>query len=222
VTLLHPPYTAWHLAYVALGAAAAPVMFHTRLIATLVAFFLAVGIGAHALDELQGRPLQTRLSDRMLVGMAIVSIGLAAVIGIIGAVMVSWWIAVFVVIGVVLVVAYNLELFGGWFHTDVWFAIAWGAFPALVGYVVNAGTIRWPGLVVALGCLALSVAQRALSAPVRELRRRTSDLDGIQQLHDGTTIELSVTRLAAPLERALMAMSCGVVLIAAGAVAARW
>jgi hypothetical protein len=222
VTLLHPPYTAWHLAYVALGAAAAPEVIHGRLIAMLVAFFFAVGIGAHALDEFHGHPLRTGLSDRVLVGLAVVSIGIAAIIGIVGAVTVSWWIAVFVVAGVGLVLAYNLELFGGWFHTDLWFAVAWGAFPALVGYVVNAGAIRWPGVVVALGCLALSAAQRALSTPVRRLRRRTSEVAGVQRLRDGTTIELSVAGLAAPLERALTALSCGVVLIAIGAVAARW
>jgi 4-hydroxybenzoate polyprenyltransferase len=188
----------------------------------LVAFFFAVGIGAHALDEFHGHPLQTGLSDRVLVGLAVVSIGIAAIIGIVGAVTLSWWIAVFVVAGVGLVLAYNLELFGGWFHTDLWFAVAWGAFPALVGYVVNAGTIRWPGVVVALGCLALSAAQRALSTPVRRLRRRTSEVAGVQRLRDGTTIELSVAGLAAPMERALTALSCGVVLIAIGAVAARW
>ena len=62
VTLLHPPYTAWHLSYVALGAAAAPVVHVDRLLAALGAFFLAVGIGAHALDELNGRPLGTQLT----------------------------------------------------------------------------------------------------------------------------------------------------------------
>ncbi len=222
MTLLHPPYTAWHLAYVALGAAVAPEVFHGRLIAMLVAFFLAVGVGAHALDEFHGHPLQTGLSDPVLVGLAVVSIGIAAIIGIVGAVTVGWWIAVLVMVGVVLVLAYNLELFGGWFHTDLWFAISWGAYPALVGYVVTAEAIRWPGVVVALGCLALSAAQRALSTPVRQLRRRTSEVDGVQRLRDGTTIELSVAGLAAPLERALMALSCGVVLIAISAVAARW
>jgi hypothetical protein len=222
VTLLHPPYTAWHLAYVAMGAAAAPVMFHGRLIATLAAFFFAVGVGAHALDEFHGHPLQTSLSDRLLIGMAVVSISIAMGIGIVGAITVTWWIAVFVVVGVALVVAYNLELFGGSFHTDLWFALAWGAFPALVGYVVNAETIRWPGVVVALGCLALSAAQRALSTLVRQLRRRTSALEGTQRLRDGTTIVLSVAGVAAPLERALMASSCGVVLTAIGLVAARW
>src|SRR3954466_10386851 len=75
VTLLHPPYTAWHLSYVALGAAAAPVVHMDRVLAALGAFFLAVGIGAHALDELNGRPLGTRLSDRTLWALALAGLG---------------------------------------------------------------------------------------------------------------------------------------------------
>ena len=64
VTLLHPPYTAWHLSYVALGAAAASTIHADRLLAALAAFFLGVGVCAHALDELRDRPLGTGLSDR--------------------------------------------------------------------------------------------------------------------------------------------------------------
>src|SRR5680860_1208414 len=75
VTLLHPPYTAWHLSYVAIGAAAAPTMRADRLAAALGAFFLAVGVCAHALDELNGRPLRTQLSDRALVALAAAGLG---------------------------------------------------------------------------------------------------------------------------------------------------
>src|SRR5207302_2834838 len=60
VTVLHPPYTLWHLSYVAIGAGLAPELDFRVLALTLAAFFLAVGIGAHALDELNGRPLRTR------------------------------------------------------------------------------------------------------------------------------------------------------------------
>jgi len=64
--LLHPPYTAWHLSYVALGAAAAPHLDGGRLGASVLAFFFAVGLSAHALDELSGRPLATRIPSRVL------------------------------------------------------------------------------------------------------------------------------------------------------------
>src|SRR5215831_19303784 len=129
VTLLHPPYTAWHLSYVLLGAAAAPVVHAGRLAATLGAFFLAVGIGAHALDELHGRPLGTTLSRRVLVALAVGSVLGAVAIGVVVMVDVSWTLAPFIVVGTFLVLAYNLEWFGGRFHSMLWFALAWGAFP---------------------------------------------------------------------------------------------
>src|SRR4051794_13700359 len=72
--LLHPPYTLWHLSYVAIGATLAPRFDGGRLIATLVAFFLAVGVCAHALDELHGRPLRTAIPGWLLIGAATVSL----------------------------------------------------------------------------------------------------------------------------------------------------
>src|SRR4051794_39422892 len=145
VTLLHVPYTAWHLSYVAIGAAAAPRLHGDRLAAALAAFFLGVGVCAHALDELNGRPLGTRLSDRFLVGLSVVSLAGAVAIGVVGAVTVSLSLVPFVVAGAFVVVAYNLELFGGRFHSDLWFAAAWGAFPAFTGYWVNAHSLRAQG-----------------------------------------------------------------------------
>src|SRR5204862_1767853 len=82
LTLLHPPYTAWHLSYVCVGAALVPTMSWTRLGASLAAFALAMGVGAHALDELRGRPLQTRIPDTTLWILAAGSITAAVAIGI--------------------------------------------------------------------------------------------------------------------------------------------
>lgn len=221
LTLLHPPYTAWHLSYVAIGAAVAPHFSSYRLLWTLVAFLLAVGVAAHALDELCGRPLATRISSRVLTGLAVTALAGASAIGVIGAVTISIWLIAFVVVGVVLTVAYNLELLGGRLHSDLWFAFAWGAFPALTSYWAQSGTMRPQGLLVAGACLLLSVAQRRLSTPVRELRRRTASVSGEQRMNDGRVLGLNASTMAAPMENALMACSAGMVLLAAGLVAAR-
>ena len=221
VTLLHPPYTAWHLSYVALGAAAAPVLHSGRLGAALVAFLLAVGIAAHALDELHGRPLQTRLSRGTLITLAVVSLTGAVAIGVAGVITISPWLAPLVAAGAFLVVAYNLELFGGVVHDDTWFALAWGGFPALTGYFVNALQIRPSGLLVAAACCLLSVAQRRLSSPVRELRRRTIDVTGIQRLSSGETRPIDAAAILAPMERALRGLWLGLVLLAIGLTAVR-
>jgi hypothetical protein len=221
VTLLHPPYTAWHLSYVVLGAAAAPTLHGYRLGATLGAFFLAVGVSAHALDELHGRPLRTALRRRTLIGLATVGLAGAAAIGVAGAISVSPLLVPLVVLGAVLVPAYNLELAGGRLHTDAWFAIAWGGFPAFTGYFAQSLTVRPAGVLVAVGCSLLSLAQRRLSTPVRELRRRTAAVTGEQRFTDGTAVELTENRLVAPLEGALSALWMAVVLLAAGALAVK-
>jgi hypothetical protein len=221
LTLLHPPYTAWHLSYVAIGAAAAPTLHGDRLAATLLAFLLAVGVCAHALDELNGRPLGTQLPDGVLAGLAGVTLAGAVAIGIVGAATVSLGLVPFVVAGAFILTAYNLELFGGRFHSDFWFAAAWGAFPALTGYWINALGLRPEGILVAAACFLLSVAQRRLSTPVRALRRRTVSLSGRQRLADGSTVELDAATVAAPLEAALRACALALVLLAAGLVIAR-
>jgi hypothetical protein len=221
VTLLHPPYTIWHLSYVALGAAAAPKLYGDRLAATLLAFFLGVGVAAHALDELNGRPLRTLLSDGLLVGLAVAALAGAVAIGIVGAETVSLGLLPFVAAGVFIAVAYTLELFGGRFHSSFWFAAAWGAFPALTAYWINALELRLQGILIAAGCFMLSLAQRQLSTPVRELRRRTVSVSGRQLLADGSEIELDAARLAAPFDAALRACALALAMLATGLVIAR-
>jgi hypothetical protein len=221
ITLLHPPYTAWHLSYVALGAAAAPTLHADRLGAALGAFFLAVGISAHAFDELNGRPLRTQLRRATLISLGVFGLVGAVAIGVLGAVIVSPLLIPLVAAGALLVPAYNLELAGGRVHNDVWFALAWGAFPAFTGYFVNALEIRPEGILVAAACFLLSSAQRRLSTPARELRRRTSSLTGEQRLSDGTVVQLDIQRLSDPLEGALSAMWLALVLLAAGLVIVR-
>ena len=172
VTLLHPPYTLWHLSYVAVGAGLAAHFSWTRFVAALAAFALAMGVGAHALDEVQGRPLRTRIPDRTLWALAVGSIAAASAIGIYACVAWTWWLAPFVVAGAFIVAAYNLELFGGAFHSTLWFALAWGSLPALAAYVVEAETLRAEAVAAAIYAALLSYAQRVLSTPVRAARRQ--------------------------------------------------
>ncbi len=226
VTLLHPPYTLWHLSYVALGAAAAPVLHPARLWWALAAFFCAVGVAAHALDELNGHPLRTRLPDRALAVLAALGLCAAVAIGVAGLFAVSWTLAPFVAAGAVLVVAYNLELFGGRLHSDFWFAAAWGAFPALTSWWANALGVHSPGealagAAVVAGSFAASAAQRRLSTPVRELRRRTVAVSGEQRLADGSVRALDAASLAAPLDGALKALSVALPALAVAAVSLR-
>lgn len=221
VTLLHLPYTAWHLAYVVIGGCLAATVEWDRLAAAVAAFALAVGIGAHALDELRGRPLQTTIPDRVLVALAAVSIAGACAIGVAGALAWGLWLLALVPVGAFLVLAYNLELARGRFHTDLWFGLAWGGFPVLAGYAVVAGDLGVAAVVAAAFATTLSLAQRALSTRVRHVRRRVVSVEGALELTDGTREELDAAGLIGAEERALRLLTLATVLLAAALVAAR-
>jgi hypothetical protein len=160
-----------------------------------------MGLAAHALDELKGRPLRTRIPSWTLVALAVLGLLGAVAVGIGAAVAWGFWLLAFVGAGAIVVPAYNLELA---FHTDLGFALSWGAFPALTGYFVEAQTLRLEALAAAVYALLLSLAQRALSTPVREARRRDGTVAGTE-----------------PLERALRLLTWAAVALAVALVAAR-
>jgi hypothetical protein len=222
VTLLHLPYTAWHLSYVAIGAALAPDPAGRRLLAALAAFFLALGIGAHALDELNGRPLNTRISDRMLIALAAASIGAAIAIGVAAALAWTLWLLPFVAVGGFLVVAYNLEVFGGFFHTDLWFGLAWGAFPLLTGYFVVAEKLTPEAGLAAIFALLSSLAQRKLSTQVRKVRRRVDSVTGTLRMADSTLEEITTDTLMGSPEAALRLLAAAMVSLAAALLVLRF
>jgi hypothetical protein len=224
-TLLHPPYTVWHLSYVVLGAAIAPTRDWTALGFSVLAFFLAVGLAAHALDELHGRPLKTGLSESTLWTVSALALGGAVGLGVIGSFFwdgTNWALAVAIPLGMLLVVGYNQELFGGVLHTDHAFAWGWGGFPVVVGYVAQSPDQTPSLLLAATAATGTSYAQRHLSTPARRLRRRTASVGGTLTTVDGASIRLDSSTLLAPLEKALQALSwaipmAAVALLLAGA-----
>jgi len=221
VTLLHLPYTSWHLSYVVVGGCLAPLVAWGRLGAAVAAFGLAVGVGAHALDELRGRPLRTSIPSPILVGLATLSIGAACAIGIVGAIEFEAWLALLVPVGVFLVIAYNLELAGGRFHSDLWFGLAWGGFPVICGYAAVAGDLGAAAFLGAAFAVLLSLAQRTLSNHVRFVRRRVAAVDAELELRDGSRKRLDAEGLILVEERGLRLLAAASVVLAAGLVAMR-
>jgi hypothetical protein len=221
VTLVHPPYTIWHLSYVAVGAGLPQTIDFARLGATLAAFFLAMGVGAHALDELAGRPLRTQIPQWMLVLLAAVSIGGALTIGVVSCFWISPWLAPFIAFGGFIVVAYNLELFGGALHNGFWFAFAWGGFPVLTGYFAQAETVGASAVLAAAFATLLSYVQRTLSTPVRLVRRSVTSVSGTIDFADGRREPVTANRLVREPERALRGLSAAIAVLAAALILAR-
>jgi hypothetical protein len=218
-TLLHPPYTAWHLSYVLLGAALAPAPDPRIVLGTLLAFALAVGVAAHSFDELQGRPLGTRIPARVLVALGGLGLAGAAVIGIAGVVVLGPLFALFVAAGVALVLLYAFE--APLVHSDLGFALAWGAFPVLTAAYAT-GAPPLPAVAVASAAAMLSLAQRVLSTRVRAVRRRSLSVDGEVRYRDGSRETLDAEGLIAAPEGALRILWLAVVALAVGLLLARY
>jgi hypothetical protein len=222
VNLLHLPYTLWNSSIVVIGTSMAPVIHVDRLLGTLLAFFLAVGVAAHALDELNGRPMGTRIPSRVLVGLAVVSLVGAMALGILAGVLESPWLFAFVAFGGFIVVAYNLGLWNDRFHNVYWLAFSWGAFPILTAYWVQAERLDFAVVLVAGACFLVTLVQRTLSTPVRLVRRRAVRVEGFIELADGERIVLDGSRLISASERALFLLAATFVVLAAGLLVGRF
>jgi hypothetical protein len=182
VTVLHLPYTLWNLSYVALGAALAPRFDTGRMLWTMAAFALGLGVAAHVLDELNGRPLGTRIGSGVLVALGIGALAGACAIGIWAASAWGWGLLAFVAVGAFVVPAYNLEWFGGRLHNAWGLALAWAAFPVLTAYYAQAQTLRVDAVLAAAYASGLILVQRALSTPVRRARRELGSLEGVEPM----------------------------------------
>jgi hypothetical protein len=219
LAILHPPYTAWHLSYVAMGAALAPTLDWKRLLGTLFAFFLGTGVAAHSLDELKGRPLGTNLSNGILWGLGVIGLGGALVVAAFGASVISPWVWLWAGVGSLLATGYALER-PGWLHTTTGFALAWGGFPALVGYWAQTETVSVGAVLVAAAACMVSAAQRVLSTPARHVRRQVDRAE----LHLEKTDVVDVwdeMRVLATWERPLRLLAWSMVALAVGLVLAR-
>lgn len=219
VALLHPPYTVWHLAYVALGAGLVSELDWWRLAGTLLAFFLGTGIAAHALDEWRDRPLNTRFSDRALLTLGLGGFAAAIGVAVAGAFVISPWVFAWAGPGVLLAAGYVLE----WdrrLHSNLGFAVTWGAFPVLVGYWAQAETITPPALAMAAAATMLSLTQRVLSTPARFARRSAVGASVTLDVPEGKQT-WDRDRLLATWELPLKLLTATTVLLAISLLAAR-
>ena len=216
------PTPAWHLAYVVIGACLAPIVNVTRLIATLLAFFLRRRAGrprarrtarpaaAHPDPRCRARRRGRRSvwPERSPSGSPASSRWVRRWCPSSSSDPSSSW-------------ATTSSSSAGIIHNDIGFAASWGAFPVLTAYVAQTGRLALAPVIAAVGAFGLSMAQRALSTPARLLRRRATDVAGSIELADGRSIPVDRAVLLAPLERALRAMSWAVMLLAAALAVAR-
>ena len=210
--LLFLPYTVMVLAFAMIGSMVAPRFHWDRVGAILLIYFLGLGIAAHALDALGSKrvkPWGEILTKKQLWIVAIVSLVVAYLIAtyyMIFHVPLLWTVAI---AEGFFVFAYNLEWFGGRFHTDLWFAFSWGFLPVLAGYIIQTNRISIPVLILAGAMAFFSTIEIKASRPYKELKRRSS------------TLRAQERALVLRYEAILKCISLGVILLGVGLLAWR-
>jgi demethylmenaquinone methyltransferase/2-methoxy-6-polyprenyl-1,4-benzoquinol methylase len=218
-TLLHPPYTVWHLSYVLLGAALSPAPDPRIVGGALVAFGLAVGVGAHAFDELRGRPLRTGIPSPVLVALGTAALLVAVALGLVAATMLGPFFLLFVAGGAAIVVLYAFEV--PFVHSDVGFALGWGAFPVVtVAYATGGHPV--PTALAALAATLLSLAQRRLSTRARSIRRHAIGVSGEIVYSDGSREPIDARTLISLPEAALSILWLALFAAALAVLLAHW
>jgi hypothetical protein len=214
VGLLFLPYTGMVLGYTVIGSMLAEPVHWDRVLAVVIIYALALGVGAHALDALGSagtRPWGETFSRRQLQALAAASLILAYGIGIYYMVRYTPLLWVIAALEGFFVFAYNLEWLGGRFHTDGWFAFSWGSLPVLAGYILQTNRVSAAALVVAAATGILSLVEIKASRPYKALKRSA-----------GAQPPAAQREMIACLEGVLKSVSLGVIVLAAGLLLWRW
>jgi hypothetical protein len=209
-TILHLPYTSMVLSYVLVGAAVSPHVYPERLSLALVAYFLGLGLSAHALNELHARHWGEALGKRELEALFLIPLAGALSIGAYGmlvlyasagGLLAALVLLAFIAMETFFLFAYNTDFSGEWFHSDVAFAFSWGALPTIISYYVNALTISAVPILISLAMAATAGIEINLSRWCKDFRRKSQ----LTEMHfaDNSILSMKTAELIARPEKAL-------------------
>ena len=167
------PYTLMNASYVLIGSLLAPTVHYDWMGEMALVYLLAVGVSAHSLDAMSpNKPWGNFLSRRQLLAMAVGAMVPALALGLYLAVSYAPLLIPLGLVELFFLLAYNLELFSGRFHTDFWFSLSWGFLPVLVGFVVQTNTVTVPALAGGLFGFFTAFVEINASRPYKALRRQ--------------------------------------------------
>jgi hypothetical protein len=175
VGMLFLPYTGMCISFAVLGSMLAVHIVWDRVVAISAIYALGLGLAAHAADNLGSkttRPWGNYFSNRQLWYMVLLGLLPAYAIG-------AYYIIFFVPLLLVIAIlegfflfAYNFEVFGGFFHTNFWFSLSWGALPLIAGFVIQTNHIEALPLVFSVFTGLISYVHIRVSRKYKEYKRR--------------------------------------------------
>ena len=177
IGLMFLPYTGMCVSFTILGSMLAPTITWDRVAAVSLIYGLALGISAHAADNLgsKKKPWGMYFNSKGLWMM--VALGLIVAYSI-AAYYIIYYVPNLLAVGVLegfFVFAYNLELFRGRLHTDGCFIFSWGILPVFAGYIMQTNTFGPIPLLFSTLTAIISYVHIKISRRYKELRRQTVD-----------------------------------------------
>lgn len=167
------PYTLMNASYVVIGSLLAPTIHYDRMGEMTLVYLLAVGISAHSLDAMSpNKPWGDFLSRRQLLSLAVCALVPALALGLFLSLAYAPLLVPIGLIELFFLLAYNIELFSGRFHTDFWFAFSWGFLPVLAGFAVQTDTVDLPSLAGGLFGFFTAFIEINASRPYKALKRQ--------------------------------------------------
>ena len=144
VGMLFLPYTGMCISFSVIGSLlSTSTLAWDRVIAIIIIYFAALGISAHAADSMgsKNKPWGDRFSNKELLLMVVC--GLVVAYGI-GTYYIIFYVPLLLPVAILegfFLIAYNYEIWNGFFHNNVWFAISWGSMPLLAGYIMQTNSL---------------------------------------------------------------------------------
>jgi hypothetical protein len=204
VGMMFLPYTGMCISFSIIGSLLAPTLIAwDRIIAIIIIYFTALGISAHAADSMgskKNKPWGDHFSNLDLQIMLVSGLVIAYAIG-------TYYMIFFVPLLLPIAIlegfflfAYNYELWNGFFHNNVWFAISWGSMPLLAGYVMQTNSLTLVPLLLSFVAFLISYLEINLSRKYKKFKQsndmsRSKQLEFRLKIISMSTILFSVTFL---------------------------
>ncbi|MFZ0627947.1 MAG: hypothetical protein WAM16_01445, partial [Nitrososphaeraceae archaeon] len=173
-----------------------------RIVAIVIIYFAALGISAHAADSMgsKKKPWGNLFSNLELLIMLVCGLVVAYSIG---AYYIIFYVPLLLPIAILegfFLFAYNYEIWNGFFHNNIWFAISWGSLPLLAGYVMQTNSISYVPLLISTAAFLISYIEIKLSRRYKDFRQnqdvvRSKKLESKLKIISITTILFSVVFL---------------------------
>jgi hypothetical protein len=178
VGMMFLPYTGMCVSFAVIGSIAASDVHWDRIGAIALIYALALGIGAHAADNIgsqKDKPWGRYFTRKQMIALMISSLAAAYAIGIYYIVLHVPLLAIVAILEGFFLFAYNFEIWGGRFHNDFWFAVSWGALPVMAGYLIQTSDIGILPFAVAGAATLASFAEIRMSRPYKQLKKSAAD-----------------------------------------------